>query len=105
MMEASLLFAGLFGGVIRGLVGYLKYHFRYKNITFKWSYFLIMVGFSGIIGVASGWLVKGLVPVSDLNSAYAFLAGYAGGDFMENAFKIILKKPELFKMPELLKSK
>jgi hypothetical protein len=37
-----------------------------------------------------------------MNQFYAFLAGYAGGDFLENAFKIVFKKPTLFKMPEIL---
>lgn len=103
-MEFELLFAGLVGGVIRGLVGYLKYQFSYKNVPFKIQYFIMMVGFSGVVGVSAGWLVKGLANTSELNSAYAFLAGYAGGDFIENAFKIILKKPELFKLPKIVKS-
>jgi hypothetical protein len=104
-MEMSLLFAGFCGGVIRGLVGYLKYQFSYKNVKFQWQYFLLMVGISGVIGVSAGWLIRGvLVEGETINAFYAFLAGYAGGDFIENAFKIIVKKPSLFKLPEIIKA-
>jgi hypothetical protein len=105
-MEITLLFAGFMGGVIRGLVGYLKYQFNYKNVPFKWPYFLMMVGLSGVIGLASGWLVKGIMVEGEaINVFYTFLAGYAGGDFIENAYKIIFKKTELFKIPQLAKVK
>ena len=54
----------------------------------------------GVIGIATVWLVGGIVEVaSKINIFYTFLAGYAGGDFMENAYKIILKKDSIFKLP------
>jgi hypothetical protein len=31
--------------------------------------------------------------------AIAFIVGYAGGDFLENIYKIILKKPSLYSFP------
>ncbi len=37
-----------------------------------------------------------------MNQFYAFIAGYAGGDFLENGFRIIFKQPTLFKLPEVL---
>ena len=54
-MDLSLLVAGFMGGVIRGFVGYLKYHFNYKNVKFHWGYFALMVVLSGFIGLAAGW--------------------------------------------------
>jgi hypothetical protein len=105
-MEISLLLAGFVGGVIRGLVGYLKYQFAYKNVPFKWLYFLLMIGLSGIVGLAAGWLVGGIVnDATKINIFYTFLAGYAGGDFIENAYKIIFKKESIFKIPEVLETK
>jgi len=105
-MEITLLIAGFTGGVIRGLVGYLKYQFAYKNVPFKWLYFIIMTLLSGVIGLAAGWLVGGIVEdASKINIFYTFLAGYAGGDFMENAYKIILKKDSIFKLPMPQKQK
>jgi len=33
--------------------------------------------------------------LSDFNPVIAFLVGYAGGDLLENFYKIIIKKPVL----------
>jgi hypothetical protein len=33
--------------------------------------------------------------ISQVSPALAFIIGYAGGDFIENIAKIILKKPEV----------
>lgn len=105
-MDLTLLIAGFVGGVIRGLVGYLKYQFAYKNVPFKWQYFLMMTLLSGVIGLATGWLVKGIVnDTESITVFYTFLAGYAGGDFIENAYKIIFKKESLFKLPQISETK
>jgi hypothetical protein len=105
-MELSLLIAGFAGGITRGLVGYLKYHFNYKNVKFNWGYFLLMVLVSGLVGIAAGWLVGGiLADTTRINQFYVFLAGYAGGDFIDNAFKTIFKKDTIFSLPLPLKSK
>jgi hypothetical protein len=32
-----------------------------------------------------------------LSPAIALVVGYAGGDFLENIFKVLMKKPILFK--------
>jgi len=99
-----VLLAGFAGGVIRGLVGFIKHQFSYKNVSFKWWYFLLMVAVSGIVGLAAGWVVKAVVELDgtlEVTKFYAFVAGYAGGDFIENVYKIIAKKPSLYVMPEL----
>lgn len=98
-MATSLLLAGFVGGIVRGLVGYVKYFTSYKNVKFDWVYFLIIVGISGAVGLTCGWLVSGIVDKAVMNGFYAFIAGYAGGDFIENVYKIILKKPSLFPIP------
>jgi len=84
-----ILIAGFGGGVIRGLVGYIKHQYSYKNVGFNTPYFFTMMFLSGIIGVLTAVAVKELG-----SSAVAFVAGYAGGDFLENIYKIIIKKPE-----------
>lgn len=101
-MDLYYLLGGLLGGVIRGLVGYVKYISSYKGVKFQWLYFSVMVGLSGVIGLVTGWVANGIL-LSEMNLLYAFLAGYAGGDFMENAFKIVFKKPTIFKIPEAIK--
>jgi len=101
-MEMSLLIAGFFGGFVRGLVGYLKYHYNYKNVKFHWGYFLLMVVVSGGVGLAAGWAVQGVI-AGNVNAFYCFLAGYAGGDFLDNAYKTIFKKDSIFTSPSLSK--
>lgn len=101
-MSVAFIIAGLLGGVVRGLVGYVKYLSSYKGVKFDWKYFLLMSGLSGLIGGISGYIFNGIMEPGAMNQFYAFLAGYAGGDFMENAFKIVFKKPTLFKLPEVL---
>lgn len=98
-MTTQLLLAGFCGGAIRGLVGFVKYQYSYKNVPFKVGYFLMMVFISGLIGLSAGWIISGISDLGDASNFYAFLAGYAGGDFMENAFKTVLKKPSIYKMP------
>lgn len=101
-MNIGFIAAGLFGGIVRGLAGYVKYLSSYKGVKFNWIYFLLMTGLSGIIGGVAGWLINGVLETGTMNVFYAFLAGYAGGDFMENAFRIIFKQPTIFKVPEVL---
>ncbi|NTU69300.1 hypothetical protein HGB13_00505 [bacterium] len=101
-MNIVFVIMGLFGGAVRGLTGYVKYLASYKKVKFEWRYFLMMVGLSGLIGGIAGWMINDIIELSQMNNAYAFLAGYAGGDFFENAFKIIFKKPTLFNLPEIL---
>src|SRR4030042_4979538 len=97
-MYENIFWAALFGGVIRGLVGYIKHHFSYKNVPFNLKYFLGMMILSGLIGATSAIAVKelGLTLFGQYTSALAFVIGYAGGDFLENIYKIIIKKSNLY---------
>ncbi len=93
----SLLIAGFFGGVVRGLVGFLKHQFSYKNVGFNLKYFLGMSFISGIIGLMASMSLKelGLTLSGFFSPALSFIIGYAGGDFLEGIYKIILDKAKL----------
>lgn len=96
-MSFSLLIAGFGGGMVRGLVGFLKYYYSYKNTPFNPLYFLATAFLSGMVGLLTAGAIKesGLIisGLSTLTPPFAFIVGYAGGDFLENIYKIILKKP------------
>jgi hypothetical protein len=104
-MDYTLLIAGFGGGIIRGLVGFTKHQYSYKSVPFKWWYFLMMIFISGLVGLAAGWLAKGFVAgeesSTEISAFYAFIAGYAGGDFIENVYKIVTKKTSLYSLPDL----
>ena len=98
-MYLFILIAGFGGGVARGLVGFIKHQFSYKSVGFKLPYFFGMSFLSGMIGVLCAVAIKELGMKffgNFLTPAMAFIIGYAGGDFIENIFKIVLKKPELY---------
>lgn len=97
-MYISILIAGFGGGVIRGLVGFIKHQYAYKNVGFNLPYFLAMSFISGIIGLLSVMAVKeaGLTLGGIFSPALGFIAGYAGGDFIENIYKIIIKKSSFY---------
>ncbi len=101
-MNLSYIIMGLLGGILRGLVGYTKYLTAYKKVKFNLLYFSITIGISALVGGISGYLFENIMAGMVMNNFYAFIAGYAGGDFIENAFRIIFKKPTLFKLPEVL---
>lgn len=84
-MEKYLIYilAGFLGGVIRGLVGFVKNKTIAKADHFKPSYFLVTILIAGIVGAAAGAL-------ADTEWQVSFLAGYAGTDFIENLYKIKL---------------
>ena len=99
-MEISILVAGFGGGMIRGLVGFLKYYYSYKNTPFNILYFFATAFISGVVGLLtaaaikeSGMIISGL---SSLTPPFALIVGYAGGDFLENLYKIIFKKTFIF---------
>ena len=98
MFEAVFI-AGFGGGFIRGLVGFVKHQYSYKDVKFNLTHFLSMMFISGSIGVLSAVVVRELgspvLGISQVSPALAFIIGYAGGDFIENIAKIILKKPEV----------
>ncbi len=96
----NLLLAGAGGGVVRGLMGLTKHQLAYKEVKFNPAYFFGTVGISGFIGLTVTWAIAGsgltLPFTSALNTALAFIIGYAGGDFIENLYKLLLQKPEVF---------
>ena len=81
-MEGVLLFAisGLFGGILRGLVGIAKSKSIEKG-QFIPLYFGVTLGVSTLVGLVAGIL-------ADQSWQLAFLAGYAGTDFLENLYKL-----------------
>lgn len=95
-MDVAILIAGFGGGLVRGLVGFLKYYYSYKNTPFNPLYFFATSFLSGVVGLLvataikeSGMIIEGL---SGLTPPFAFIVGYAGGDFLENIYKILFKK-------------
>lgn len=97
-MELSIFVAGFGGGAIRGLVGFLKHYYSYKEVKFRLPYFLLMTFISGIVGLVvagavkqSGILITGF---NTLSPALAVIVGYAGGDFLESLYKILVKRIE-----------
>ncbi len=100
-----ILVFGLFGGVIRGLVGYVKYRSSYKNTSFLLGYLALSIGISGVIGLLAAWVTKDLgisfLGLAELTPALGFVIGYAGGDFIENLFKILTGKTSLYQLPDL----
>jgi len=97
-MYVSILIAAFGGGFFRGVVGFIKHQFSYKNVPFKLNYFLAMMFVSGIVGLVTATAMKelGLTLFGAFTPALAFVIGYAGGDFIENIYKIIVKKSNLF---------
>lgn len=94
----SIIIAGFGGGAVRGLVGFLKKEssYSYKNPSFNIPYFFLMAFLSGIVGLLTAVAVKqSAITINGLTSvspAIAFIIGYAGGDFLEGLYKIILKR-------------
>src|SRR3989344_7924988 len=95
-----ILIAGFGGGEIRGLVGFTKHQYKFKNVGFNLPYFIGMMFISGVVGLLtaiafneSGISIKG---IGVINPGIAFIIGYAGGDFIENVYKIINKKTNLY---------
>jgi len=59
-----------------------------------------MMFISGIIGLLAAMAVKeiGFTLLGSFTPALAFIVGYAGGDFLENIYKIIIKKSSLYEL-------
>ena len=94
----SILISAFSGGLVRGLVGFIKHQFSYKNVQFNFFYFLAMMFVSGIVGLISALAVKelGFTLLGSFTPALAFIVGYAGGDFIENIYKMIIKKSSFY---------
>jgi len=101
---STILLMGFLGGFVRGLIGYLKYRSSYKNTKFLYDYFFLSIGISGFVGLLTAWIAKDLgitflgLPI--ISPSIAIIIGYAGGDFIENIFKIITGKTSLYQLPE-----
>ena len=93
-----IFIASFGGGFIRGLVGWIKHQFSYKNVGFNLKYFLGMMALSGLVGMVATIAIKelGFTLFGQFTPALAFVVGYAGGDFVENIYKIIIKKSSLY---------
>ena len=94
----SIFIAAVGGGVLRGLVGFIKHQFSYKDVGFKLTYFLAMMFLSGVVGLLAAFAIKetGFTLLGSFTPALAFIIGYAGGDFIENIYKIIIKKSSFY---------
>lgn len=82
--------------MIRGIIGYLKHQYSYKNVKFDLPYFFTMIFLSGAVGIIvatavneAGVQIEG---VEYISPAIALIIGYAGGDFLESVYKILAKK-------------
>lgn len=88
-MNWTILIAGFCGGVIRGLVGFIKHQFSYKDVGFKLPYFFVMMFLSGIVGAVVAFAFN-------QNALFSLVVGYAGGDFIENIYKSIKRKKSIY---------
>jgi hypothetical protein len=95
-MYIQLLIAGFGGGMIRGIIGYLKHQYSYKNVKFDLPYFFTMIFLSGVVGVIVAYSVNQagvqIEGVEYISPAIALIIGYAGGDFLESVYKVLAKK-------------
>ena len=96
----SFLFFGFLGGLIRGTVGLIKHIQSYKEVPIRPWYFFGMVSVSGFIGLASACVTHDLgitfLGLEKLPLSLALIIGYAGGDFIENIFKIVVNNQDVF---------
>ncbi len=106
-MNISFFSAGLIGGLLRGGMGLFKYMTSYKDVKIRPYYFAGMVFLTGVIGWVSAWVARDALRIflelDTVPVSFALIAGYAGGDLIENVFKIALKEPNLFEVGEKIK--
>ena len=99
-MTPEHLIASFGGGIVRGIVGFIKYQYSFRTVPFNAPYFLTVMVLSGIIGIVTVTAVQEagltILGVTEISPALSFIIGYAGGDFLENVFKIAIKKPTLW---------
>ena len=96
---------GFIGGIIRGSMGIIKHKQSYSNVKIDQKYLITTLAISGAIGFASAWALKDLgvmfAGAETLPLSLALIVGYAGGDFLENIFKIITKNEDIFKIGKI----
>ena len=88
-MSFEILLLGFCGGVIRGLVGFIKHQFSYKHVEFNVLYFFTIMFLSGMIGMIIAFAFN-------KDAVFSLIVGYAGGDFIENVYKMIIRKPFIY---------
>ena len=83
----EIFIAGFLGGLIRGLMGITKYLAASptKKKKIRTGYIILSLASAGGMGLLAGVFIA-----EDIK--FALLAGYAGTDFIENLFKIKMKK-------------
>ncbi|MBI1934076.1 hypothetical protein HY464_00935 [Candidatus Peregrinibacteria bacterium] len=80
-LMSSILF-GTLGGLVRGVVGITKYmEQNRKNKAIDLKYLLFALAVAGLVGGIAGALASN-------DRSFAFIAGYAGTDFLESLYKI-----------------
>ena len=57
-MFIYIFIAAFGGGLVRGLIGFIKHQFSYKNVGFNLPYFLGMMFLSGIVGFLTTVAIK-----------------------------------------------
>ncbi len=94
----TIFIASFCGGLLRGLVGFIKHQFSYKNVGFRFTYFTGMMFISGVVGAVVAIAIRelGFTLLGEFTPALGFIIGYAGGDFIENVYKIIIKKSNIY---------
>ena len=96
MEYLGILMAGFAGGATRGLVGFVKHQYSYRDAGFNLLHFVGMTIISGAIGLFVAVSVEQtqvtFLGGGGLTPAIAFIIAYAGGDFIENIAKIIYRK-------------
>ena len=81
ILLSSILF-GIIGGLVRGIVGITKYmEQNRKNQAIDPKRIIFSLAVAGLVGGITGALIEN-------DHSFAFLAGYAGTDFLESLYKI-----------------
>ena len=81
------MFAGFMGGMIRAIVGILKWQVRTTKTKKEFSihYFAATFLLSGMLGLIAGLYIQN-------DPRFAILAGYAGTDFIEGLYRVKFKQ-------------
>jgi fluoride ion exporter CrcB/FEX len=82
MNTITLIGCGLFGGIIRSVVGLLKHKVFTGKEKFQTKKFLFTIITSSLIGVFCALLMVG-------DYRLILLAGYAGTDLIQGLYKVV----------------
>ena len=93
--------------MLRGLVGLFKYITSYKDVEIRPYYFGGMVLVTGVVGWAAAWVARDILQIflelETVPLSFALVAGYAGGDLIDNLVKIAMREPQLFEIGKKIK--